>query len=499
MLRKNTRQRTSTAERNDISDCTHWKKVLPLRAMLTLKRYTPYYKQIFHLALPVVLAQAGQLTTQFADTAMVGNYGGNDPVPLAAVSLGSSLFLLIYLAALGLALAITPLVGEHYARGDRRMVAILFENGVSYCSIIGVVATAAALALRPFIGVLGEWMSSPGEDITAVVDIALPYYDMLVWSIMPLMLFLAVKQFLEGIGNTSTAMWITLGGNVVNIVLNYVFIFGNWGAEAMGAEGAGLATLLARGGQMVAIVAYFFLSRRLRIYRALFDAKPLRKRHLRKLLNIGYPISFQMVLESAAFILTSILALSFSTVAGGAMQVSFSIANVAWMITVAIGSASTILVSHIYGAKEREQLRPTVMATYHLGLAWGILMAAVFVVFREPIASLFTDNSEVIALSAELMLLIAIYQLSDAVQGLSISMLRGIQDVRIIMPIVLCSYLLINIPAGILLAYTFGLESHGLVIGLILGLSTAALLTSLRLRHRIRLWEMHTVTTTNKQ
>ena len=458
--------------------------------MLTIKRYKPYYKSILKLALPVVLAQAGQLTTQFVDTAMVGNFGGEDPVPLAAVSLGSSLFLLIYLAALGLALAITPLVGEHYARGDRREVARLFQNGTSYCLIIGAIATAVALAMRPFIRVLGVWMSSPGEDITAVVDMALPYYDMLLLGIIPLMVFLAVKQFLEGIGNTSTAMWITLAGNVVNIVLNYVFIFGNWGSEAMGVEGAGLATTLSRVGQMLAIIAYFFISSRLRIYRAFFERNPLRISYLRTLLHIGYPISFQMVLEASAFILTSILALSFGTVAGGAMQVAFSIANVAWMITVAIGSASTILVSHIYGARERRELRPTVVATYHLGLAWGLVMAAIFVLFRVPITSLFTDNGAIIALSSQLMLLIAIYQLSDAVQGLSISMLRGIQDVRIIMPIVLCSYLIINIPAGCLLAYTFGLGTHGLVIGLILGLSSAALLTALRLRRRISLFEL---------
>lgn len=457
--------------------------------MQMIKRYTPYYKQILHLALPVVLAQAGQLTTQFADTAMVGNFGGADPAPLAAVSLGSSLFLLIYLAALGLALAITPLVGEHYARGNRHEVARIFENSVSYCLLIGVSATGAALALRPFIRVLGGWMSSPGEDISAVVEQALPYYDMLVWSILPLMVFLAVKQFLEGIGNTSTAMWITLASNVVNIVLNYIFIFGNFGSEAMGAEGAGLATLLARVGQMVAIVAYFFLSRRLRIYRVFFERGIIRLSYLRSLLRIGYPISFQMVLESAAFILTSILALSFGTVAGGAMQVAFSIANVAWMITVAIGSASTILVSHIYGAGERAQLRPTVRATYHLGLAWGLFMAVVFVLFRGSITSLFTDNVEVIALSSELMLLIAIYQLSDAVQGLSISMLRGIQDVRVIMPIVLFAYLVVNIPVGCLLAYGLDMECEGLVIGLILGLSVAALLTLLRLRRRVVLFE----------
>ncbi len=454
--------------------------------MKMITKYTPYYKRILALAMPVVLAQAGQLTTQFADTAMVGNFGGEDPIPLAAVSLGSSLFLLIYLAALGLALSITPLVGEQYAKGDSREVGYLCQNSALYCMLIGVVATIVAVAMRPFIAVLGEWMSAPGQSIEAVAAMALPYYDMLVWSIIPLMCFLAVKQFLEGIGNTKTAMWITLAGNVLNIALNYVFIFGKCGCEAMGAEGAGLATLLSRLMQMVAIVGYFFLSRRLRIYRDFFSRAAFKVRYLLSFVKVGYPISFQMIMESAAFILTSILALSFGEAAAGSMQVAFSIANIAWMITVALGSASTILVSHIVGADEREELRPMVNATYHLGIGWATLMALVFLVLRVPMASLFTDNAEVIALTAQLMILISIYQFSDAIQGLSISMLRGLQDVKIIMPIVLCSYVVLNIPIGCYLAFGAGMECHGLVIGLIVGLTSAALLTSLRLHKSIK-------------
>lgn len=445
-------------------------------------KYSKYYKRILALATPVVLAQVGQLTTQFADTAMVGNFGGEDPVPLAAVALGSSLFLLIYLASLGLGLAITPIVGEHYARGDRREVGRLFENSVLYTTLIGVVATVIALALRPFISVLGEWMSSPGQSVEQVAQMALPYYDMLVWSIMPLMIFLSVKQFLEGIGNTKTAMWITLAGNVLNIGLNYIFIFGTSTIEAMGAEGAGLATLLSRLAQMAAIVVYFFLSCRLRLYRVFFEPAALKLNYLKVFFRVGYPISFQMIMESSAFILTSILALSFGEAAAGAMQVSFSIANIAWMITVAIGSASTILVSHIYGSNDRRSLRPMVTATYHLGFAWAIIMAVVFIVLRRPMAELFTDNEAVVVLTSELLILIAVYQFSDAVQGLSISMMRGLQDVKIIMPIVLCSYLVLSIPIGCWLAFGLGMGCHGLVVGLIVGLSAAAILTFLRLR-----------------
>ena len=262
--------------------------------IMRLLQYTPYYKRLLKLALPVIVAQAGQLTTQFADTAMVGQFGGEDPVPLAAVSLGSSLFLLIYLAALGLAMAITPLVGEHYARGNRRRVGHLFQNGIVYSIAIGVVGTAIALALRPFIGVLGEWMSTPDENVEAVAEMALPYYDMLVWSIIPLMIFLAIKQFIEGLGNTKIAMWITLIGNIANVVLNYIFIFGKCGFAPMGAEGAGLATLISRVGQMGAIIAVFFLWKRLRIYRTFFSRKAVTLKHISSLIKIGFPISFQM-------------------------------------------------------------------------------------------------------------------------------------------------------------------------------------------------------------
>lgn len=456
---------------------------------MRLREYIPYYKRLLSLAAPVVMAQAGQLITQFADTAMVGNYGGEDAVPLAAVSLGSSLFLLIYLAAMGFAMSITPLVGEHYARNDRRMVGHLFQNGIVYSLLIGIIASIIALALRPFIAVLGSWMSGSGEDVTLVSEMALPYYDMLVWSIMPLMVFLAVKQFLEGIGNTKVAMWITLAGNLLNILLNWVFIFGNLGSEAMGAEGAGLATLLSRIMQMVVIIAYFYLSRRLRIYRSFFSRDAVSRQLMIRCVAIGFPISFQMILESAAFILTSILSLSFGAAASGAMQVTFSIANIAWMITVAIGSASTIIVSHIYGAKNRRELRPTIVATFHLGLLWAVAMALLFIFGRGTLASIFTDNGEVIALSANLLLLIAIYQFSDAIQGLAISMLRGLQDVKIIMPIVICSYLVLNIPIGALLAYHFDMGCYGLAIGLIIGLSSAAIMTYRRVRRNIRLFE----------
>lgn len=471
-----------------ISEVAFHEKSITFVAMLYIKRYTSHYKQILRLATPVVLAQAGQLTTQFADTAMVGHFGGEDPLPLAAVSLGSALFLIIYLGALGLALGITPIIGEHFARGDRRRVAHLLQNSMLYCAAVGIVATGAALAARPLMQSLGDLLTPQNDtaDIGSVVETALPYFDMLTWSILPLMIFLSFKQFLEGIGNTAIAMWIVLGCNVLNIALNYVFIFGHLGFGAMGAEGAGLATLISRIVQMVCIAAIVLRAGRFGIYRRHFARRAIRWNPIRNILRVGYPIAFQMILEASAFITTTILALSFGAAASSSFQITFNIANMAWMIIVAVGSASTILVSHIYGSGGFGQLRSTVTATYHLGLAWSIFMAVVFVTLRCTIPALFTDNEEVIALTGYLLIFISIYQISDGIQGLSISILRGLQDVRIIMPIVLVAYVVLNIPIGYMLAFTFGMGPVGLVLGLLFGLTAAALMTSLRVRHQLR-------------
>ena len=246
--------------------------IVTFAAMQYFKRHIDYYKRILTLAMPVVLAQAGQLTTQFADTAMVGRFGGEDPLPLAAVSLGSALFLIIYLGALGLALGITPIIGEHFARGDKRRVAHLLQNSMLYCTVVGIAATAAALLVRPLMWSLSDVLTPQNgtHDIGDVVALAVPYFDMLTWSILPLMIFLSFKQFLEGIGNTSIAMWIVLATNALNILLNWVFIFGHLGAEPMGAEGAGLATLISRIAQMLSIAWIVMRSRRFAVYLADF-------------------------------------------------------------------------------------------------------------------------------------------------------------------------------------------------------------------------------------
>lgn len=461
--------------------------------MKLFRKYIPFYKENLHLALPVILSQVGQITVQLADTAMVGQYGGDDPTPLAAVSFASNFFFIIFIAAMGLTFGLTPLVGERFAQGKVLHTRKFLLNGMVLFSVIGCIATALLFAAKALFPIMGEIMLGDGDDasIGAVVDLALPYYNTLIWSVLPVMIWGSVKQFLEGIGNTRIAMVTIISANTLNIFLNWVFIFGKLGCEPMGAVGAGYATLISRICQCVMLVGYFFLTPRFKQYTAnLLQQARLSWRTTRKILQVGAPIAFQMLMEASAFVVAGILVLAFGATSVSAYQIGVNMMNVTFMIVVAIGSATTILCSYIYGRKTYSRLRHTVYASYQMGLAWNLTVATIFVLLRYQIPALFTSNQEVIDITAMMLIFIALFQLSDCVQAISISILRGLQDVKIIMPIVVLSYVIINIPAGYFLAFNCGMKANGLIVGFIIGLSTCAILTSLRVRRNIRQMEL---------
>ncbi len=455
--------------------------------MKLLSTYKPYYKANLQLAFPVILSQIGQITVQLADTAMVGYYGGDDPTPLAAVSFATSIFYIVFVAAMGLSFGLTPLVGEHFARGEKRQVSELLQNGVVLFSVIGSLSVGMLVAIRPLLGMLGDIMTGGDGSTAGVVEQALPYFDSLVWSVLPIMVVCTVKQFLEGVGNTRIAMVTVIIANTVNILLNWVFIFGKCGFEPMGAVGAGYATLIARILQAVILAGYFLLTPRFREYTSeLFSRSMVRLRTIYNILKVGTPIAFQMLMEASAFVVAGIMVLAFGAHAVSAYQIGTNMMNVTFMIVVAIGSATTILCSHIYGRRDFSTLRRTVNAAYMMGLAWNVTVAVLFIIFRYDIPRLFTSNEPTIELTATMLIFIALFQVSDCLQAISISILRGLQDVKVIMPIVIISYVVFNIPVGYFLAFDCGFGAVGLIMGFIVGLSTCALLTILRVRRDVR-------------
>lgn len=440
-------------------------------------RYREQYIENIKLALPVALAQLGQVLVQFADNVMVGRYGGDDPVPLAAVSFGGAVWFLLFIAAIGFSAGITPLVGELHARGERRQPALLLQNAVVFYTLAGVAVTALQLAFEPVMFMLGQ----PHD----VVVMSLPYYRLMACSLPFVMLFGAFKQFLEGTGNTRAVMVMLLAANLINVLLNWIFIYGRLGAPEYGAAGAGVATLLSRMLLPAMAAVYFMRRPRYRIYMRGFSLRRLSRRALAQLTRMGTPIAMQMFLESSAFIASGIMMGWFGEVAISANQITITLANCAFMIVMSVGAAATIRVSHCYGLRDTATLSQAVHASYHLGLVWNAFTAAVFIIFRHEIPFMFTTNAEVAELTSRLLVYVAMFQLSDGLQNISVGTLRGIQDVRIIMPIAFMAYIVLNLPAGYLFGFVLGMGPEGLVLGYTFGLTAAAILMMARIKRKM--------------
>ena len=278
----------------------------------------------------------------------------------------------------------------------------------------------------------------------------------------------------------------TIVANIINCVLNYIFIFGNFGFSEMGVEGAGLGTLLSRITAAILIAGYFVWRKDYSAYLNNFAMNRFSLRHVRRLLYMGLPISAQMFLESSAFIGTGIMMGWLGKEAISANQIANTMSTSAFMIVLSIGAATTIRTSHCYGRRDIGELTMAVKASYHLVLAWNTLAAIVFISLCNFLPALFTENTEVINIASSLFVFMAFFQLSDGVQNVSVGVLRGIQDVKIIMPIAFTAYWLLNLPVGYLLAFTLGMGPTGMYVGYIIGLSVAAILMIRRIRRRIR-------------
>lgn len=442
---------------------------------MKFKQYKRHYIENLRLAAPVMLSQVGIAAVQLFDNAMVGQLGA---LPLAAVSFGGTVFFMVFIFVTGISLALTPLVGERYAQGEYEESGKYFQNSLLLYTIIGILAFALQHALIPLMFHLGQ----PVE----VVEMSIPYYKYLVWSIIPHMIFACFKQFLEGIGNTTLNMVIIITCNLINILFNWLLIFGNWGFPRMEAAGAGLATLISRICMPVFALVLFVAVPKFKAYFKSFRIKYFNWKYIRSLLAVGFPISLQMFMEGAAFALTSIMMGWIGTTEIAANQIALTVSNFAFMILLGLSSSTTIRVSHEFGRKNMTELRMAARASYHLGLLWNTFTAVIFIVFREPMARVFSSDPEVIAIASNLMIYVAAFQFSDGLQSITVGILRGIQDVKRIMLIAFLSYIVINLPVGYLCAFVLGMGPGGLWIGFIFGLSIAAILLITRFRKQYK-------------
>jgi MATE family multidrug resistance protein len=446
--------------------------------MILSRKYFSKTGELLRLALPVMLAQLGYIAVQVADTAMVGEFGGDNPIPLAAVAFGTGISWLFFFLCIGLTIGLTPVIGELFVQHRKQEMAHYLQSSLLLYPLFGVVCMALQIASEPLLYHLDQ----PVE----VVDMALPYYRLMAYCLPFVMLYGSIKQFLEGVGNTKSAMIVAVTTNVVNIILNYIFIFGKCGCEPMGAYGAGLATLLSRILNPLLLSIYFVASKRYREYLALFNRKVEYLSNSLKLLKLGLPIAGQMVLEALAFIVTGVMMGWFGTEAISANQIGNTYGNCTFMLILSLGSATTICVSHAFGRRSIEEITDVVRSALSMAVIWGICVIALFVSLRHLMPLLFTENREVITLASQMLVLYATYQLSDAVQCILVGILRGLQQVKSIAIVAFFAYIVINIPVGYFVAFKLEMGATGLIVGYIVGLTTAALLYGLKVRKYMR-------------
>ena len=433
--------------------------------MYSLKTYLPFYKRNLKVALPVMITQAGQVVVQLADNIMVGHVGTAE---LAGVSFANAIFLIGFITLIGFSQGLTPLVGESFAKGEHKKASHLLRN-----SLMLNLCTYSAIGL--LLMAIGFFMPHMGQD-PQVIPFAQPYYFITVASLIPTSLFFTSRFFAEGIGDTRHAMWITVTSNLLNIFLNWVLIFGHFGLPALGVMGAALATLIARIFCAVAFIRVIFHSETFSSYARMALKEKADKQTLISIAQLSLPIAFSSMLESTAFSFAAIMVGWMGKVELAAHQIANSLGQLSFMVACGIGAAATIRVSHQFGAGKRVETLMAGKASVHMGIFYMSSCALLFILLRNFLPYIYTSDPEVIAYASRLILVLSLYQISDAVQLTSMASLRGLKDTKRPMMYAAMSYYRIAIPAAYLLGFVFGVGPEGVWYGLLLGLTVAAVL-----------------------
>ncbi len=439
-----------------------------------LKNYIPFYKNNLKIALPIVLTQVGGGIVALMDNVMVGHLGA---VELASVAFANSIFVLGQVFVMGAVMGLTPLVGQAFVQSDLERVKALFYNALVFVCVLGLAVTLILGLVYPFFDYMGQ--------DTNVVRWAKPYFLLQVFSLLPLLVFCLFKQFLEGLSNTKVAMIITLVANIVNIVLNYLLIYGKFGFPYWGVVGAGVATLISRILMAVGFFVYVRTNDSWWNYLKDITIDLFQARKVWTVARVGMPIGGHMLLECTAFALSAIMVGWLGAVPLAGNQIAQNISHLTFMLVVGIGSATTIRVSHRLGEKNFYALRMAGKASVHLCLLTNTLMAIFMIVFSRQIPRIFTTDMAVIDAAAPLLVLAGLFQISDGLQTVGASILRGLTDVKRPVIYAFISYICINLPLGYLLAFKFHMGASGVWIGFIVGLSIAAILFHVRCNRQI--------------
>lgn len=445
------------------------------------QKYTKEFRYNITLAVPVITGMLGHSFVQFADNIMVGQLGTAE---LAAVSLGNSFVFIAMSLGIGFSTAITPLVAEADGAGNSANAKSALKHGLVLCTFLGVSLFGLILLAKP----LMYLMDQPPE----VVKLAIPYLDIVAFSLVPLIIFQAFKQFSEGLSQTKYPMYATILANVVNIVLNYLLIFGAFGLPKLGIIGAAIGTLAAR---IIMLAFLWWLLRNKEKFRSFvtgFNFKNMEKKVMRKIIDLGFPSALQMFFEVAIFTAAIWLSGVLGKNPQAANQIALNLSSMTFMFGMGLGVAAMIRVGNQKGLQDFSELRRIAQSIFMLTLVLEFVFAILFLVCRNWFPTLYldvgdianeADNLEVIGIAAELLLVAAFFQISDGLQVVILGALRGLQDVKIPTFITFVAYWLIGFPISFYLGLYTDLKSTGIWIGLLSGLTASGIMLYIRFNY----------------
>ena len=450
---------------------------------MNLSIYTKEFSYNWKLASPVMLGMLGHTFVSFVDNIMVGQLGTAE---LAAVSLGNSFMFVAMSIGIGFSTAITPLIAEADSSNNFSKAKSTFKHGLFLCTIIGISMFLLLYFSKSILH--SNFLDQPKE----VVALAIPYLDLVAFSLIPLIIFQAFKQFSDGLSMTKYPMYATIIANFVNIILNYIFIFGKFGLPAYGIIGAAYGTLISRF--IMVIYLWFLLANKERSKRFVTNIKilVLESTMLKKITSLGAPSAMQMFFEIVIFTAAIWLSGLLGKNPQAANQIALNLSSMTFMVAMGLGVAAMIRVGNQKGLLKFKELRRIAFSIFLFAVILAVAFAILFFIFRFQLPKIYVDLSdvsnlndsiEVVNIAAKLLLIAAIFQISDSVQVVVLGALRGLQDVNIPTLITFVSYWIIGFPISYFLGKENILGSVGIWIGLLAGLSSASILLYLRFNY----------------
>lgn len=428
------------------------------------------------LAIPIVIGELAQMALHIIDAAMVGAVSYKQ---LAAVSLVLATVNIPFVFGIGMTIAVSQMVSMANGRYDSKQVSHYFFNGFVLCSVFAVIISLGLVFGKNILYHLGQ---DP-----EVVQLAIPFMQLMSFSLIPMLLFMTLKQFTDGLEYTKTAMLLSLAALPVNVLLNWLLIYGNWGFPRLELVGAGWATLITRTLIFLVLGAVVLKHRTFRRYIAVSRTQwKLCRKTQGELLHIGIASSLQLGMEAGAFAVSSIIIGTLGAVTQAAHQIALSLASFTFMVSMGLAQAGSIRVSNSYGREDWKLIRIIGKSTIYTALIYGTFCAIIFSVLRHILPQMFNDDVQVIELAALLLLFAAVFQISDSTQAITAGLLRGIKDVKAPTIFIVIAYWVIGIPVGYLLAFHFDLGASGIWLGLITGLTFASAFLILRFRKMVR-------------